>query len=56
MFPNGTLMYQNCASENITNYRGVIWAETYKYFVAHVVYINTAFNPLSETSTTKFME
>ncbi len=48
-------MYDYCADENMTQYKNNLQIEAHKYFTASVVYINTAFNPLIQKPTTKFM-
>lgn len=48
-------MYDDCADENMTAYKNNLQIQAYKYFTASVVYLNTAFNPLSQKSTAKFM-
>lgn len=49
-------MYDNCADVNLTNYKNQIWIRYNKYFVVSVVYLNTAFNSLSQTPENILME
>lgn len=32
------------------------WIQTYKYFTVVILYVNTAFNPIQKTATTKYID